>query len=294
MRPSEPLERVWRRVRHGGAVVGARVRSVTWDKPTVRSVLDPARRARWARREAAVLRLTGDVRAVAGPRSQELVVVSPHLDDAVLSCTGLLAAHPGARVVTAYTGGPARWTGLTRWDDACGFEAGDDVMAARKLEDRAALELLGAQPVWLDLVEGQYEPRPGPAEVLDRLRRALEGLSPAPLLLAIPLGVSHPDHVTVSDAMLELRAAGLLPDARWLVYGDLPYLERTPRGGRQRTATLHERGVVLEPVGGSQPADRELKRAAIHRYRSQVRPLWREVRLALRDERLWSLGSRPG
>ena len=35
-----------------------------------------------------------------------VVVLSPHLDDAVLGCGRLLSAHPGATVVTVYAGAP--------------------------------------------------------------------------------------------------------------------------------------------------------------------------------------------
>ena len=35
---------------------------------------------------------------------ERVVVLSPHLDDAVLGCGRLMAAHPGATVVTVYAG----------------------------------------------------------------------------------------------------------------------------------------------------------------------------------------------
>jgi LmbE family N-acetylglucosaminyl deacetylase len=37
---------------------------------------------------------------------EPIVVLSPHLDDAVLSCGVLLAANGGARVVTVFAGMP--------------------------------------------------------------------------------------------------------------------------------------------------------------------------------------------
>jgi LmbE family N-acetylglucosaminyl deacetylase len=216
------------------------------------------------------------------------VVVSPHLDDAVLSCAGLLAARPGGRVVTVHTAGPAAWEDLTSWDERCGFRRGVDVMAVRKQEDRAALALLGASPVWLDLREGQYEPRPGPVEVTDRLRQQLSALAPAPVVIAIPLGLDHPDHVTTSDALLALRGEGLLPDATWLLYDDLPYATRSPGSARDRRDALRADGLVLEAVPVP-PLDLSLKRAAVARYRTQIRPLWRELPLRSDQEVLWRL-----
>jgi LmbE family N-acetylglucosaminyl deacetylase len=35
---------------------------------------------------------------------QRLLVVSPHCDDAVLSCGSLLETHPGSAVVTVFAG----------------------------------------------------------------------------------------------------------------------------------------------------------------------------------------------
>ena len=68
-------------------------------------VLEPARLA-VARRPAS------------GP---PVVVVSPHLDDAVLSCGQLLAASREAIVLTVFSAGPDEGAPLTDWDRACGF-----------------------------------------------------------------------------------------------------------------------------------------------------------------------------
>src|SRR5260370_1341142 len=43
---------------------------------------------------------------VSAAELERIVVVSPHLDDAVLGCSYLLAAHPGVVVVTAFAGRP--------------------------------------------------------------------------------------------------------------------------------------------------------------------------------------------
>src|SRR5262247_2386488 len=84
---------------------------------------------------------------------ERIAIVSPHLDDAVLGCGRLMARHPGATVVTVYTGKPAAYPDpVTRWDGLAGFAPGEDVLGARKREDEKALAQLGARPVWLDFV----------------------------------------------------------------------------------------------------------------------------------------------
>src|SRR5947209_1461232 len=92
-----------------------------------------------------------------GPRTA--VFVSPHLDDAVLSCGALIARCAAARIVTVFAGRPHHWdaAAVTEWDAACGFGPGDDVVGARREEDEQACAVLGATAVWLGFVDGQYQ-----------------------------------------------------------------------------------------------------------------------------------------
>ena len=88
-----------------------------------------------------------------------VVIVSPHLDDAVLSCGRFMAVHPGVTVVTVFAGNPPAYPEPMRlWDVQSGFGPGDDVMEARRGEDRAALGLLDATPMHLDYIEHTYNP----------------------------------------------------------------------------------------------------------------------------------------
>ena len=53
---------------------------------------------------------------------ERIVVISPHLDDAVLGCGRLMARHPGATVVSVYTGAPSAYPDpMTHWDTIAGF-----------------------------------------------------------------------------------------------------------------------------------------------------------------------------
>jgi LmbE family N-acetylglucosaminyl deacetylase len=210
------------------------------------------------------------------------VVVSPHLDDAVLSCGQLLAGSPGCQVVTVFTAGPLTWEHPTPWDLSCGFGPGDDVMAARKAEDAGALAILGARPRWLDVVEGQYDPTTTVEELAERLAAALAGVEGSPVL--VPLGLHHPDHRKVADAVDLLRPRR--PDIVWWAYADQPYAELEPASVAPR---LVERGITTEPSAPAPLADVRAKRAALRRYRSQVRPLRGSIPKALRGERCWRL-----
>ena len=110
-----------------------------------------------------------------------VVIVSPHLDDAVLGC-GQLMAEWGATVVTVFAGNPPAYpTPQREWDRQSGFAPGDDVMAARRDEDHRALAVLGATPQHLEFVEYTYNPgdKPvRPATIAPALRDALDDPCP--------------------------------------------------------------------------------------------------------------------
>ncbi|MCU1483807.1 MAG: LmbE family protein [Actinomycetia bacterium] len=210
------------------------------------------------------------------------MVVSPHLDDAVLSCGQLLAGSPGCEVVTVFTAGPPTWEEPTPWDVSCGFAPGDDVMAVRKGEDTSALAVLGAHPRWLDVVEGQYDPTTTVEALAERLASVLAGVEGSPVL--VPLGLYHPDHRKVADAVDLVRPNR--PDIEWWAYADQPYAELEPASVPVRLA---QRGITTEPSAPGPLADVRAKRAALRRYRSQVRPLRGSIPKALRAERCWRL-----
>jgi hypothetical protein len=58
--------------------------------------------------------------------------------DGVLDCRVLLSRHDAAVVVTIFAGWPARRRRDHPWDEAAGFRPGDDVIGARRAEDRSA------------------------------------------------------------------------------------------------------------------------------------------------------------
>ena len=234
-----------------------------------------------------------------------MAVVSPHLDDGVMSCGALLAREPGSAVCTVFTAGPACTARPTSWDRAAGFVPGDSPMRTRRAEDAAALSLLRAEPVWLDHLEEQY----GGALDHDALVRTLVEHLRRVDVAVIPLGLWHHDHVAVGEACLDARAVLRTrgPDL-WVAYADVPY--RSFDGGDVLTSRLDElevRGLSFVAL----PESRTLrtsyasmddmtaaahKRHAIQRYRSQVRALrvpgMPGLVDATRPEQRWRIGGR--
>ncbi len=210
-----------------------------------------------------------------------LTVVSPHLDDAVLSCAGLIAGAPATTVLTVFAGYPPVrdattpgefLPGTTSWDQACGFAAGDDVVGLRRAEDRAALAHLGALPHWLDFLDNQYVVDPGesaqPADIAAGIRAAIAVLQPA--TIAFPLGLEHTDHQRTHEGCLLLLQEFPELAQHWVAFIDVPYRAVYRAQADQRLARLRELGYALEPLsfdlGGR-------KIAALDEYPSQLKAL---------------------
>jgi LmbE family N-acetylglucosaminyl deacetylase len=224
-------------------------------------------------------------------QGRRLLIVSPHLDDAVLSCGALLASAPGPCVVTVFAGSPPAALATTDWDQACGFADGWRAMSARRTEDRSALGQLDATPLWLDFLDAQYAATPEPAEVALALRTTIDQQQPDAVLM--PLGLYHSDHVLVHLACLEARQ---LVDSRldWLAYEDVPYRRR--RGWLQtRLAQLQALRLCATPLVTAPLCNDRRKSAAASCYASQVRALGPEdMRDAARPEGYWLLEDMAG
>jgi LmbE family N-acetylglucosaminyl deacetylase len=226
-----------------------------------------------------------------------VLVCSPHFDDAALGAAYALFAHPGSTVVTAFGGPPARYPDPpTEWDALGGFCAGDDVVALRREEDRAAMSVLGATPVWLDFVDHQYlapAERAEPKEIAAALADVLESVDPTAVFL--PMGLANPDHVALHDAGMLL--ASERRDLRWFCYEDSGY-KHIPGLLAWRIAKLFASELWPTPMIVPVDVDHDRKRVAIECYASQLPPLNRDHSLGARigggaPEQFWLLEPPP-
>jgi len=220
--------------------------------------------------------------------SGRLVVVSPHLDDAVFACADLIARHPGAMVITIFAGAPKTWGEPTDWDAASGFASGENAVARRRKEDREALSVLGATPLWLPFLDRQYGGSADSSEITAALDTALAVAQPD--IVAIPLGLWHSDHGLAHQAAIALIPRR--PHVRWLAYEDAIYRRFRDSGLAERAHDLHAFGIMTDPLPPGEPAS-PVKRLSIGCYRSQLRALTGEGRPgwvdALAPERYWAL-----
>jgi len=230
-----------------------------------------------------------------------IVVVSPHFDDAILGAAHLLATYPGSTVVTVLGGRPPAYPSEpTDWDACGGFVAGDDVVARRRQEDRAAMDFVGARPVWLEFADHQYlskDLRPRPADVAPALGSAVDAAGATAVFL--PMGLANPDHVLTHDAGLMVRSerAGSGGGPAWFCYEDHGY-KHIPGILAWRITKLFKAGLWPTPAVVAIEPDMDRKRAAIALYESQVAPLERDHVLSERlaanvPEQYWRLAPPP-
>ena len=145
-----------------------------------------------------------------------VLVVSPHLDDAVLGCTHRLAS--GAHVVTVFAGAP-RDVGSAPWDRLTGARSPTDRHAERLAEDSAAMTHVPVTTERWDFLDGQY--RPGVAADVDAIAERLAPLMSPATEVWVTAGVGHADHAAARRAAA--RAATAAGIASITLYADVPH-----------------------------------------------------------------------
>jgi LmbE family N-acetylglucosaminyl deacetylase len=226
-----------------------------------------------------------------------VVVVSPHFDDAAMGAGHLLASYPDTTVITVLAGRPPVYPEVpSEWDALGGFKAGDDVVAARRQEDLAAMAVLESDHRWLEFSDHQYlapPERPQPADVAPVLANAISDIDPTSVF--VPMGLGNPDHVMVHEASLLVREQ--LPDRLWFCYEDHGY-KHIPGLLAWRVAKLLRSHPWPTPAIVPHVPDEERKRRAIWCYTSQIPPLEQDHALTARmegrvPEQFWRLDPPP-
>jgi LmbE family N-acetylglucosaminyl deacetylase len=189
------------------------------------------------------------------PAGYDLIVLSPHLDDAALSCGGAIARHVAlggrALVVNVCSGSPppdAAFSPFAQFQHSRWGLPAAQAVASRLAEDAAALEILGADALQLGLLDaiyrmpfayvddatlfGEVAPDDALLDAVHPILAALAARYPDAVLLA-PLGVgNHVDHQAVY-----LAARAIPAPAAVAFYEDLPYAAE-PDAVTRRLETL--------------------------------------------------------
>lgn len=244
--------------------------------------------------------MAGELRDFGKVRPGELervVVLSPHLDDAVLGAAHLMATYPRATVVTVFAGGPAEYPDpMTWWDGLSGFGPGDDPLLARRAEDVSALGEVDADPVHLDFVEHQYfegdRDESQFVPIVDAVERAVRDARATSVFA--PFGIANPDHAYVNDVALAVRAR-VGDDIGWFCYEDTGY-KLVPGLLAWRISKLFLEALWPTPVAVATTRDEPRKERAMRCYASQIKSLgadWDLENAMLSPEQYWRLAPPP-
>jgi hypothetical protein len=145
------------------------------------------------------------------------IILSPHFDDAVLSCWHVLATAGEVLVVNVFAGKPPVGT-LGWWDRLAGATDSAAMVQTRIEEDSRALALAGCTAVNLPFLDGQYrQADQPPGEIVEALREVLT--ADTRVYAPASVGHHHHDHAAVLMAALALHAEG----AEVTLYADLPH-----------------------------------------------------------------------
>jgi LmbE family N-acetylglucosaminyl deacetylase len=220
-----------------------------------------------------------------------LVVVSPHLDDAVLSLGAAIARATGSgrsiRVLTVFAGDPGSTLTAGGWDRRGGFATEGEATRARRTEDLEACNTVGAKLTWLSFSESDYA---GPRSE-DAVRAGVaEVVADAEATLIPGFPLTNPDHAWLARTLLRTS----LPCSRVGLYAEQPYRYKARKDARRLQAPeFISAGAAsrwIRPAAGG--SARRTKRRAILAYRSQMpllgfaRDDWRTLDAMLRHEAL--------
>lgn len=220
------------------------------------------------------------------------IFLSPHYDDAVLSCGGTIAALAEAgndpTVITVFGGEVpdevitdfAKWK-HSRW----GARDVEDIVGRRQGEDWHAIRTLGARARWLGFPDAIYrgdrylsdpslfgipqEIEAGLADLIATEIPRLPEWDPAGTVF-VPLGIGgHVDHQLTFAAGQRLATMG----AHVLAYEDCPYAMHTPEGVGKRLEMIA--GTIDPPIRVPIAATLARRIAAIDAYTTQIPVIFR-------------------
>jgi LmbE family N-acetylglucosaminyl deacetylase len=248
-----------------------------------------------------VVRLTGIV------CEMSTVILSPHLDDAVLSCWHVLTRPGELTVINVFAGAPVGLGALAWWDRYTGATDFAERVRERIEEDRRALALAGRTAVNLGFLDEQYRRE---AELLAPLTEQIERLLAPGARIYAPAALPTM-WITRSCGRRRLTCAWPASPFRSMPTFRMPPRMAGPHGlragaGRPRRTWLEHGGTMCLPEPARwRPAVQQLdaedyahKLKAVHMYGTQLQALAKLARRPLIDpgmlgyEVAWSTASR--
>jgi LmbE family N-acetylglucosaminyl deacetylase len=215
------------------------------------------------------------------------VVLSPHLDDAVMSIGATINSlrRRGAEVtmLTAFAGDPNRNDLVSYWDAKRGADDKAGAQKERRAEDDAATAILQIESVHLPFDDLSYVARRDPDEIWNAIE---PHVADADVVLTPGWPLVHPDHRYLSTLVVRAYRGQVL------YYQELPYgaepvqvIKRNLRG-RRAAVLAHMIGndLTWRPTLTT-AQDFAAKRAAVACYEGEVLALGRSARFSQLHDR---------
>jgi LmbE family N-acetylglucosaminyl deacetylase len=220
----------------------------------------------------------------------KVVVLSPHLDDAVLSVGATINSlrRRGADVVvlTVFAGDPQHNSPASYWDAKRHPADKADAEKMRREEDAAAAAVLRVDTVHLPFDDFAYLTRRDPSEILEAMQPELED---ADMVLTPGWPLVHTDHRYLSMLVLRSAYKGTIHFYEELPYGAQPVqvVKRALRGRRAPSVTHELGGELTWRAALTTAEDFAAKRAAVDCYTGELAALGRHAQISLLRDRLW-------
>lgn len=227
---------------------------------------------------------------------KRILMVSPHLDDAILSCGAFITRNVRKKnavtVATVFSGTieTDRYSPLAKWfHGICGL--GDNAMEIRCIEDKKACSFLRAKCIQLKLQECLYRFNPdgcprypeeksiynadinNEQDTIDRICTELMHQMQLDTFdeILVPLGIGrHIDHLVARKAVEALSAQNLFNNSKTLYYEDIPYA-CTNRDKHWKDELAFN--LTAKPYKISE-TEFSTYIKALHFYKSQIDMLW--------------------
>lgn len=150
----------------------------------------------------------------------DIIIISPHMDDAVFSCWGSITNASKPLVISVFAGLPPAGTN-TLWDFLCHEPNSSKMILRRRLENYNALKDTTASLIYLDFLDNQYLH----SKLLDmNIEKEITGYLNKNVPILFPLAISkiyrHPDHIALRKIGVKLANKGY----NVVFYPDIPYM----------------------------------------------------------------------
>ncbi len=152
------------------------------------------------------------------------IYISPHPDDAVLSCGGRILKNKKQSVINVFS---KKYSGITDWDRKCGLVKRP--MKQRIKEDKQILSSLNIKSVYLkfydDAVYKEIKRRKRPKKEAEVIRKNLEKILnkfSEGSKFFFPAGLGHEDHKLLADIGRKMTERFNI-----IFYEDIPYALRS-------------------------------------------------------------------